>query len=596
MKHTNIKLYSLKLSINTNFSLGRGYVKLRITSRGKQRGDQMDDPRTKGRVSHLRFTDQECAVDPISGKKTVRLRFEEIENQSPPSRLADIIVDAPVLEAHRKISEVEDENIGVQAAHRSEQALEKGLRAGNAIRKNRKLKSNRATAMENKANQANVEGLYQQALRQNSELQSNPLSRWQQKQAIKRRYAAAKRAGQTTATAKKTAERATKTAKKSVKAAEKLAAFVIRNRKPLLIVLGIAVVVMLIMNAVSSCSMLFQGSMNMVISTSYTADDEDILAAEAYYTALESSLLQKIGAIETTQPGYDEYRYSLAEIGHDPFELMSYLTAMYEDFTIAEIKPELNDLFNRQYELTLTETVETRYRAETRIDSYTTTDPETGKTETHYYTYEVQVPYSYYILNVTLTNSALSRIASINLETEKLELYAVYMETRGNKPYLFADNIYAHPGEYTDYDIPPEALNDETFAALIREAEKYLGYPYVWGGSNPSESFDCSGFVCWVLNKSGTASVGRTNARGLNRMSIAVSPSEAKPGDLIFFTGARAAVIGHPVTHVGIYVGNGMMIHCASGGVQYSSIHTPYWIKNFYAFGRLNYERSMYES
>jgi cell wall-associated NlpC family hydrolase len=339
------------------------------------------------------------------------------------------------------------------------------------------------------------------------------------------------------------------------------------------------------MNAVSSCSMLLQGGINMVVGTSYTAEDEDILAAEAYYTGLESGLRQKIGKIETTHPGYDEYRYNLAEIGHDPFELMSYLTALYEDFTIAKARPALDTLFNRQYKLTVTETVETRYRTETRTGSYTTTDPDTGETETHYYTYEVEVPYSYYILNVTLTNNALSRIAAADLDTEKLELYAVYMETQGNKPYLFEGNIYAHPGPFTDYEIPPAALADANFAALIREAEKYLGYPYVWGGSNPSESFDCSGFVCWVLDHSGVYPIGRTNAQGIFNKTTPIAPSEAKPGDIIFFTGTYDS--SGPVSHVGIYVGDNMMIHCASGGVQYARMDTKYWTQHFYAFGRL---------
>lgn len=549
--------------------------------------DQLDQ--AKAKIPKKKGISAERTVDAITGKKTVRLRFEEIVKPRSPSKLTHIFADAPVLEAHRQISKVEDENVGVQAAHKSEKVAETGVRAVNSIHRNRKLKPYRtAAALEKKADQANINTSYQKAIRQNPELQSNPLSRWQQKQVIKRQYAAAKKARQTAGTTKKTAERAAKTAKKAAEAAEKTAAFVVRNWKPILIILGIAVVVMLIMNTISSCSVMMQGGMNMIIGSSFTSEDEDILAAEAYYAGLESGLRQEIDSIESTYPGYDEYRYSLTEIGHNPFELISYLTARHEYFTIAEIKPVLDALFDRQYMLTVTETVEVRYRTETRTGSYATTDPETGETETHTYTYEVEVPYDYYILNVTLTNRALPSIASADLDTEKLELYAVYMEMRGNKPYLFEDNIYAHPGEYTDYDIPPEALADAAFAALIAEAEKYLGYPYVWGGSNPSESFDCSGFVCWALNQSGTASVGRTNARGLYKMSTAVSPGEAKPGDLIFFTGARAAEIGHPVTHVGIYVGNGMMIHSASGGVQYSSINTSYWTNNFYAFGRLS--------
>lgn len=543
----------------------------------------------QAKIPKKKALSSERTVDAVTGKKTVRLHFEEINKPRPSSKLTHIVADAHVLGAHRQISKVEDENVGVEAVYKSEQVVETGVRAVNSIHRNRKLKPYRiAAALEKKADQANINALYQKAIRQNPELQSNPLSHWQQKQAIKRQYAAAKKARQTAGTTKKMAERAAKTAKKTAEAAEKTAAFVVRNWKPILIILGIALVIMLIMNAIGSCSTLLQGGMNIIIGSSFTSEDEDILAAEVYYAGLENGLRQKIDSIESTYPGYDEYRYSLAEIGHNPFELISYLTARHEYFTTAEIKPVLDALFDRQYTLTVTETVEVQYRTEHHTRSYTTTDLETGETETHTYTYEVEVPCDYYILNVTLTNRALPSIASADLDTEKLDLYAVYMEMRGNKPYLFEDNIYAHPGEYADYDIPPEALADAAFAALIEEAEKYLGYPYVWGGSNPSESFDCSGFVCWVLNQSGTASVGRTNARGLYKMSTTKSPGEAKPGDLIFFTGARAAEIGHPVTHVGIYVGNGMMIHSASGGVQYSSINTSYWTNNFYAFGRLN--------
>ena len=543
----------------------------------------------KAKIPKKKVISPERIVDAITGKKTVRLRFEEIDKPGPPSKLAHGLADIPVLEAHRQINRVQDENVGVEVAHKFEQTAETGVRVARSIHCSRKLKPYRDVVnLEKRADQTNIEALYQKAVRQNPELQSNSLSRWQQKQAIKRQYVAAKKARQAAETTKKTTERTVKAAKRAAETVEKSAAFIERNWKPIMIILAIAAVVLLLMNAVSSCSMLMQGGMNMIVGTSYTSEDEDILAADTYYNGLESGLRQKIANIESTYPGYDEYRYDLAEIGHDPFDLTSYLTARYEYYTIEDVKPALDALFDQQYKLAVTEAVETRYRTETRTGSYTTTDPNTGATETHTYSYDVEVPYDYFILNVTLTNNALSRIASADPDAEKLELFGVYMQTQGNKPYLFEGNIYAYPGEYTDYEIPPDALANADFVALIAEAKKYLGYPYVWGGSNPSESFDCSGFVCWVLNQSGTASVGRTNARGLYGISTTISPGEAQPGDLIFFTGDRAAEIGHPVTHIGIYVGNGMMLHCASGGVQYSSINTPYWTKNFYAFGRLD--------
>lgn len=543
--------------------------------------------KAQAQIPKKKVLKKERVFDEAKAKPKTRLYFEEIDKPRPPSKLTHAVLSAPALEAHRQVSKVEGENVGVQAAHKSEQAAETGVRAVRSIHHNHKLKPYRTAAtLEKKADRANINALYQKAVRDNPHLSSNPLSRWQQKQAIKRQYAAAKKVGQTAGTTKKTAERAAKAAKKTAEATQKTAAFVVRNWKPILIILGIGVVIMLIMTAIGSCSVMMQGGMNLIVGTSYTAEDEDILAAEAYYVGLESGLRQKISKIETTHPGYDEYRYNLAEIGHDPFELMSYLTALYEDFTIAKARPALDALLDRQYTLTVTPTVETRYRTETRTGSYTTTDPETGETETHYYTYEVEVPYDYHILTVTLTNTALSQIAATDLNIEQRELYAVYMETLGNKPYLFEGNIYAHPGPYTDYDIPPEALADETFAALIAEAERYLGYPYVWGGSRPSTGFDCSGFVCYVLNNSGVYPMSRTNAQGIFNQCAIIPRGEAKPGDIIFFTGTYDS--SGPVSHVGIYVGNGMMIH-AGKPIQYASIDTRYWTEHFYAIGRLPY-------
>lgn len=543
--------------------------------------------KAQAQIPKKKVLKKERVFDEAKAKPKTRLYFEEIDKPRPPSKLTHAVLSAPALEAHRQISKVEGENVGVQAAHKSEQAAETGVRAVRSIHHSHKLKPYRTAArLEKKSDRANINALYQKAVRDNPHLSSNPLSRWQQKQAIKRQYAAAKKARQTAGTTKKTAERAAKAAKKTAEATQKTTAFVVRNWEPILIILGIGVVIMLIMTAIGSCSVMLQGGMNMIVGTSYTAEDEDILAAEAYYVGLESGLRQKISKIETTHPGYDEYRYNLAEIGHDPFELMSYLTALYEDFTIAKARHALDALLDRQYTLTVTPTVETRYRTETRTGSYTTTDPETGETETHYYTYEVEVPYDYHILTVTLTNTALSQIAATDLNIEQRELYAVYMETLGNKPYLFEGNIYAHPGPYTDYDIPPEALADETFAALIAEAERYLGYPYVWGGSRPSTGFDCSGFVCYVLDNSGVYPMSRTNAQGIFNQCAIIPRGEAKPGDIIFFTGTYDSP--GPVSHVGIYVGNGMMIH-AGKPIQYASIDTRYWIEHFYAIGRLPY-------
>ena len=311
-------------------------------------------------------------------------------------------------------------------------------------------------------------------------------------------------------------------------------------------------------SVLTSCSIMgTQGGGSLMVS-SYFAEDDDIYAAEDYYVALEQNLQNRIDNIENEYSGYDEYRYNVAGIGHNPYELISYLTAVYQDFKANEIEDELDALFNTQYHLRITQTSEQR------------TDSE-GNT------------YTYKILNVTLTNSGFTT----TLNADQQELYNIYLASKGNRDYLFADDIYSNVTQspYNDYEIPSAALSDETFRKLITEAEKYLGYPYVWGGSSPSTSFDCSGFVCWVFKNSGVYPLSRTTAQGIFNQCTAVRPAEAKPGDIIFFTGTYNS--GSPVSHVGIYVGNGMMIHCGNP-IQYASVNSSYWSSHFYAYGRLN--------
>lgn len=553
------------------------------TDQVKNKAEEADDRLEKARskIPKKKTIRKERTFDEAKAKPKVRLRFEETDKPKPSPKLRHSPLVLPAWElaaqAHRQIYQVEKENVGVEAAHKSEKAAETaagaGARKAQSAYHSHKLKPYRTVAkLEKKAEKANVNYLYQKTLRENPALTSNPLSRWQQKQAIKLQYAAAK-AGKGAESAQKTAANTKKAAKKAAEAAEKTAAFIFRHRKGFLLAIAIGLLLILLLNAVSSFSIMLEGGLNMIVGTSYTAEDEDILAAEAYYTGLESKLRQKIDTIESTYPGYDEYRYSLAEIGHNPFELISYLTALYADFTLAEVQPALDTLFDRQYTLTVTEKIEVRYRTEIRTDSE-------GNT------YTVEVPYNYYILQVTLKNKSLGTVAQNTLDPEQYEMYAVYMETSGNKLYLFEGNIYAHAGEYTYYDIPPEALTDPDFAALISEAEKYLGYPYVWGGSTPSTSFDCSGFVCWVLDHSGVYSIGRTTAQGIFNQCAIIPPGEARPGDIIFFTGTYDS--SQPVSHVGIYVGDGMMIHCGNP-IQYASVNTRYWTEHFYDYGRLNY-------
>lgn len=428
---------------------------------------------------------------------------------------------------------------------------------------------------------------------------SNAFSRWRQKNEIKKEYAAAK-AGKSTGAAASgaasggTAKNAGKAAKETKNAIEKVGEFVAEHKGILLIGGGILLIIMLISGMMGSCSVMFNGGSDVVIETSYTAEDSDILAVEADYTALESALQARIDNIRTEYSGYDEYNITQDQIGHNPYELASYLTVVFENYTRSQVQSTLQQIFSSQYELTIDEVVETRYRTETRTGTRTKTrtetDPETGEEiEVEYeeeYEYEVQVPYDYYILNVTLDNKGLANILlSAGLSDDQMMRYGLLMQTLGNKPDIFGDNPYAIAvQDVLHYDIPGEALTDEKFRKMITEAEKYLGYPYVWGGSSPSTSFDCSGFVSWVINHCGNGwDVGRLTANGLKNICAIIPRSEAKPGDLIFFQGTYDTT---GASHVAIYVGNGMMIHCGNP-IQYASIDTAYWQAHFYCFGRL---------
>ena len=503
--------------------------------------------------------------DEETGRAKTRLYFEKTD-KPPNGKLHHNPADRPVREiknyVHGKVGEVEKDNSGVEGAHKSEKLAERA--GGYASRKlkegyrSHKLKPYREAAKAEAASQkADTNYLYHKTLKENPELASNPLSRFHQKQQIKRQYAkdlrAAQKAGKTAGKTAGAAKNARKAAGKAGEATKKTTDFIARHWKGILTVGVFLLLIVMIFTGLSSCAAIIQGGVSSVLGTSYTAEDEAIREVEADYKELESGLREEIADIETDYPDYDEYQYHLDEIGHDPFALASYLTAKLYDYTREEAQAEIQALFEKQYTLALREEIQTRYRTET------TTDPETGETTTE------EIPYDYYILHVTLTNKNIKTLAGELLTPEQKEMFDVYMETKGNKPDVFGDDYATGTpgsGEYTDYEIPPEALSDERFAAMIAEAEKYLGYPYVWGGSSPSTSFDCSGFVCWVINQSGVGSVGRTTAQGIFNYTTPIAPGEAKPGDIIFFTGTYDS--GSAVSHVGIYAGNGMMIHCGN--------------------------------
>ena len=466
-------------------------------------------------------------------------------------------------------------NSGADALQSGESTVRNTGNVVNNRHYSHKLKQyDKAARLERKSDSANVEALYQRERHNDTNPSSNPISRWRQKQELKKRYMEAKASGK--AGASGAAKGGKKTAEGTKSVVDKGIEFVKEHPKAILIVGALGLLVMLIAGMFSSCTAMFAGSGNAVLGTSYTAEDADILGADADYSALETALDNQISNIESTHPGYDEYRYDLAEIGHNPYELASYLTVLFEDYTRAEVQSTLQSLFAQQYTLTLTPEVEVRYRTETRTDSE-------GND------YDVEVPYNYHILNVKLTNKGLGAvIRDSGLTTEQADRYDVLMTTSGNRSELFGEDVYGvSGGEYTDYDIPGEALTDEKFRRMITEAEKYLGYPYVWGGSSPSTSFDCSGFVSWVINHSGNGwNVGRLGARGLKNICDIIPPDQAKPGDLIFFHHTYDASDPSDATHVGIYVGDGMMIHCGNP-ISYASTESSYWQSHFLCFGRI---------
>ena len=549
--------------------------------KAEKRADKLEA--AKEALPKKRVVTKETVYDEAKGKAKSRLYFDKVE-KAPP-QLKPNPASRPIQEAglylHGKIHEVEHENVGVEGGHKGEELAERQV--GRMIRSGvhrHKLKPYRATAKaERKSIAANAEFAYQKSLRDNPELAQavkNPVSRFWQKQHIKREYAkVARAAGQTAQGAAGTAKTTGAAAKKAAEKSRQAASFAARHWKGALIVGGVGLMLLLVMGGLQSCTAMFGSTGTGLAATSYLSEDSDMLGAEAAYAALEADLQHELDNYESLHPGYDEYRFDLDEIKHGPYVLTSILSALHNGvFTLGEVQGDLAMLFEKQYILTQTVEVEVRYRTETRTDSE-------GND------YDVEVPYNYYICKVKLENFDLSHVPVYIMDEETLSLYAVYMATLGNREDLFPGSGYVdkYTKPPTTYDIPPSALEDKTFAALITEAEKYIGYPYVWGGSNPNTSFDCSGFVSWALTQSGVCNTGRLGAQGLYNISTPVSSANARPGDLIFFIGTYDTP---GVSHVGIYVGGGKMLHCGDP-IQYADINTSYWQSHFYAFGRPPY-------
>ena len=514
------------------------------------------------------------------GKKDNSLTLEEkkeLKKLRTQGRTKAYVEQAASVQFHHALANSnQDDNVATDAVNRSMEATEI------AVEKVQKAQYSRKLHERTKAKSEQVE---------NAKKGSNELSRVYQKNRMKKEIVEQAERKQ----AKEAANSVGSVGRKFVDKAEdlmgKFAEFVAEhlaeNPMAVIVILALGIVLLVVMTSFSSCSMMATGVQNVTVASSFTAEDDQILTVDQDYTNLETALQNTLNNIERDHPGYDEYRYELDNIGHNPFQVAALLTVLYENYTQSQVQGMLQTLFNGQYTLTIQEIVEVRTRTETRTGT-TTVDNGDGTTSEEEYEYEVEVEYNYYILKTKLTNNTLeSVISNMGLTAEQMERYQLLLETYGNKPELFGENIYAqvNPGDYQDYDIPPEALTDQRFANMIQEAERYLGYPYVWGGSSPSTSFDCSGFVSYVINHCGNGwSMGRQTANGLLGHCTRVSASNARPGDLIFFQGTYAT---SGASHVGIYVGNGMMIHCGNP-IQYASVNTNYWTNHFLCYGRIN--------
>ena len=552
----------------------------RLERKSQKAHERLDVAREK--LPTKKVLKKERVFDEETGKGKNRLHFEdELKIPKGQSKLqfeADKTVrkvgDTLASGIHGKIHEVEQENSGVEAAHRTEIAAESVARHYQHHKERSANKPfEKVSKLEQQAEAADRKLHFERTVAENPEMKaSRPnMNKHYQKQHIKKEYTAARKAGA------QTASTATKSTGKTVreKASDKVKEFFSKNKK-VFVWLGAGLMILILLSAgISSCTAMFTSTTSSVIATSYLSEDDAMLGAEAQYCQMEAELQEYLDNYESTHD-YDEYHFDLDTIEHDPYVLVSILSAFNEgEFTLDEVQGLLQTLFDRQYILTEDVEVEVRYRTETRTDSE-------GNE------YDVEVPYNYYICTVTLENFDLSHLPVYIMNEDQLSMYSAYMSTLGNREDLFpgsgyVDKYIENPPD--DYTVNAEYLTDEKFATLIAEAEKYLGYPYVWGGSNPSTSFDCSGFVSYVLTNSGLVNTGRLGAQGLYNVCSPVSSADAKPGDLVFFVGTYDTP---GVSHVGIYVGDNVMLHCGDP-IQYTSINTSYWQSHFYAFGRPNY-------
>ena len=549
-------------------------------SKPKKQKLKQDADKAAEKAQHLRFGKAEITPD-------------EASRMTKQQKRAMYAAAAARSAVHREVDQYEDDNVGTQALSEGEKAAgnvrdisksiyarklkKKAKMQGKKGAKTAKSSPQKPTAAQDAGESCTGEG------------GSNWLSRWRQKQDIRQSYYAAAHSGTAAQTAGgKAASNGTNAAKSGMEqvidkgrsvvstAVNGIANFAKSNAHVLLIVGVFLLLLLLVMSAFSSCSILFSGTTQVSGQTIYTAEDRDIRGAETDYKKLEKELDKKIKRTPTDHPGYDEYRYHLDAIEHDPWQLTSFLTTLYDDYTRSEVQAKLKETFAKQYKLTTWVEVQTRYRTVVMIDIFTGIP------------YTVQVPYEYRIFHTKLVNKGLEVVIREELDNDQWKRYEIFQDTLGGRPYLFNGGLppggsdgSGTPG--IDYQVPAEALTDEEFAAIYKEAQKYVGTPYVWGGSTPETGFDCSGYVCWVYNQNGY-NVGRTTANGLWNKSQHISEAEAKPGDLVFFEGTYDTP---GKSHVGIYLGNGMMVS-AGDPIKYADIHSSYWQKYLSGFGRLS--------
>ena len=558
-------------------------------------------PPKKSKVEQSKTQKQKLKLDADkAAEKAQHLRFgkaeitpDEASRMTKQQKRAMYAAAAARSAAHREIDQYEDDNVGTQALNegvKSKEAVSdfSKNRYARKLKKKAKMQGKKGAKIA-KSSPQKPTAAQDAGASCTGEGGSNWLSRWRQKQDIRQSYYAAAHSGTAAQTAGgKAASNGTNAAKSGMEqvidkgrsvvstAVNGIANFAKSNAHVLLIVGVFLLLLLLVMSAFSSCSILFSGTTQVSGQTIYTAEDRDIRGAETDYKKLEKELDKKIKRTPTDHPGYDEYRYHLDAIEHDPWQLTSFLTTLYDDYTRSEVQAKLKETFAKQYKLTTWVEVQTRYRTVVMIDIFTGIP------------YTVQVPYEYRIFHTKLVNKGLEVVIREELDNDQWKRYEIFQDTLGGRPYLFKGGLppggsdgSGAPG--IDYQVPAEALTNSEFAVIYKEAQKYVGTPYVWGGSTPETGFDCSGYVCWVYNQNGY-NVGRTTANGLWNKSQHISEAEAKPGDLVFFEGTYDTP---GKSHVGIYLGNGMMVS-AGDPIKYANIHSSYWQKYLSGFGRLS--------